>query len=179
VNLVKWGMKAPLFVRTLSEEEQHTITALLRSPDAFTMRRCQILLASSRGQRPSEIARNLACASQTVRNVINAFHSEGLDCLKAGSRRPKTVQPIFNQDKAQALRAILHQSPRAFGKSSSVWTLGLAAQVCLEQGVTEREVSIERIRVTLKRLGVGWHRAKDWITSPDPEYARKKTDATC
>ena len=172
-------MKAPLFVRTLSEEEQQSLTAGLRSPDAFIMRRCQILLASSRGQRPSNIARNLGCASQTVRNVINAFHSQGLSCLKAGSRRPKTVQPIFDQEKAEALRAILHQTPRTFGKSTSVWTLGLAARVCLEQGVTEREVSIERIRMALKRLGVGWQRAKDWITSPDPEYTRKKTDATC
>lgn len=35
-------------------------------------------------------------------------------------------------------------------------------------------VSIETIRLALKRLGVGWQRAKHWITSPDPEYMRKK-----
>ena len=28
------------------------------------------------------------------------------------------------------------------------------------------------------RLGVGWKRAKHWITSPDPAYARKKARAT-
>src|SRR5512146_147201 len=171
-------MKAPLFVRPLAEEEQQALAAGLRSSDAFTMRRCQILLASSKGQRPSEIARNLGCSLQMVSNVINAFHSEGLECLRPKSRRPKTVQPIFDQERAERLRAILHQSPRTFGKPTSVWTLSLAAQVCLEQGVTERLVSIERIRVTLQRLGVGWLRAKDWITSPDPEYARKKSEET-
>jgi transposase len=171
-------MKAPLFVRTLTEEEQRVLTAGLRSPDAFAMRRCQILLASSKGQRPSQIAPNLGCSLQMVRNVISAFHSEGLDCLKPKSRRPKTVQPIFDPKKAERLQAILHQSPRTFGKPTSVWTLALAAQVCLEQGVTERLVSMERIRVTLQRLGVGWQRAKDWITSPDPQYTRKKRDET-
>lgn len=171
-------MKAPLFVRALAEEEQQALAAGLRSSDAFTMRRCQILLASSKGQRPSEIARNLGCSLQMVRNVINAFHSEGLECLRPKSRRPKTVQPIFDQERAERLRAILHQSPRTFGKPTCVWTLSLAAQVCLEQGVTERLVSIERIRITLQRLGVGWLRAKDWITSPDPEYARKKSEET-
>jgi len=171
-------MKAPLFVRNLTEEEHNVLVAGLRSSSAFTMRRCQILLASSKGQRPSEIARNLGCSLQMVRNVINACHSEGLDCLRPKSRRPKTVQPIFDAEKAERLRAILHQSPRTFGKPTSVWTLALAAEVCLEQGVTEREVSIERIRVTLQRLGVGWLRAKDWITSPDPEYTRKKSDET-
>jgi transposase len=171
-------MKAPLFVRPLTEEEQQALAAGLRSSDAFTMRRCQILLASSKGQRPSQIAHNLGCSLQMVRNVISAFHSEGMGCLKAKSRRPKTVQPIFDAEKAERLRAILHQSPRTFGKPTSVWTLGLAAEVCLEQGVTERLVSIERIRVTLQRLGVGWQRAKDWITSPDPQYEQKKRGET-
>jgi hypothetical protein len=36
------------------------------------------------------------------------------------------------------------------------------------------QVSIETIRLALKRLGVGWQRAKHWITNPDPDYARKK-----
>jgi hypothetical protein len=31
-----------------------------------------------------------------------------------------------------------------------------------------RRMSIETIRLALKRLGVGWQRAKHWITSPDP-----------
>ena len=30
-------------------------------------------------------------------------------------------------------------------------------------------------RQTIKRLDVSWKRAKHWITSPDPVYARKKT----
>ena len=36
----------------------------------------------------------------------------------------------------------------------------------------------ETSRATLARLGVQWRRAKDWITSPAPEYARKKALAT-
>jgi hypothetical protein len=44
--------------------------------------------------------------------------------------------------------------------------------------MTEALVSIETIRQALLRLGVGWQRAKHWITSPDPEYLRKKNDAT-
>jgi len=36
-------------------------------------------------------------------------------------------------------------------------------------------VSDETIRLTLKRLGIGWKRAKRWITSPDPEYAAKNS----
>jgi transposase len=91
-------MKAPMYVRALSPVEQERIEAGLRSSDAFTLRRSQILLASSRGQRPSEIARNLGCATQTVRNAIHAFEQEGLVCLKQESSRPKTVQAQFDKE---------------------------------------------------------------------------------
>ena len=171
-------MKAPISVRTLSEAEQAGIEAGLRSSDAFTLRRSQILRASSRGQRPSEIARNLGCATQTVRNAIHAFHERGLESLKEESSRPKTVQAQFDQEKREKLRAILHQSPRIFDKKRSLWTLHLAAEVCFEQGLTEKLVSIETIRDALKRLGVGWQRAKHWITSPNPDYLREKNGET-
>ena len=163
-----------MYVRALSPVEQEKIEAGLRSSDAFTLRRSQILLASSRKQRPAEIARNLGCASQTVRNAIHAFEQKGVACLSPESSRPKTVQAQFDQGKCEALRALLHQRPRTFGKPTSGWTLELAAQVCCERGLTEKQVSLETIRLALKRLGVGWQRAKHWLTSPDPEYVRKK-----
>ena len=163
-----------MYIRALSPAEQAGIEAGLRSSNAFSLRRSQILLASSRGQRPSEIAHNLGCATQTVRNTLHAFEQNGLACLKQQSSRPKTIHAEFDQQKCEALRAVLHQTPRTYGKKTSVWTLALAAQVCQELGLTERQVSIETIRLALKRLGVGWRRAKDWITSPDPDYARKK-----
>jgi transposase len=171
-------MKAPTYVRPLSFAEQRGLEAGLRSSEAFTLRRSQILLASHRGQRPSEIARNLGCATQTVRNTIRAFQRSDLACLKQQSSRPKTTHAQFDPQKCEALRALLHQSPRTFGKKSSTWTLHLAAQVCQETGLTSHQVSIETIRLALSRLGVSWQRAKRWITSPDPDYLRKKNGVT-
>src|SRR5260370_13692759 len=168
-------MKAPMYIRAVSPAEQAGLEAGLRSPDACTRRRSQILVASRRGQRPSEIARNLGCAVQTVRNTLHAFEEDGLACLKQQSSRPKTIHAEFDQPKCEALRAVLHQSPRTYGKKTSVWTLSLAAQVCQELGLTERQVSIEAIRLALGRLRVGWRRAQNWITRPDPDYVRKKT----
>lgn len=153
-------MKVPVYVRALSSAEQAGIEAGLRSSNAFTLRRSQILLASSREQRPSEIARNLGCATQTVRNAIHAFEQKGLDCLKRESCRPKTVQAQFDQVRCEALRVLLHQSPRIFGKATSCWTLQLVAEICFARGLTVSQVSIETIRLALKRLGVRWQRAR-------------------
>jgi hypothetical protein len=54
----------------------------------------------------------------------------------------------------------------------------LAAEVSFAEGITAELVSGETIRQAIGRLGVRWRRAKEWITSPDPEYARKKVSAT-
>jgi transposase len=167
-------MKPPIFVRTLSKEEREALEDGLRSSDAFVLRRCQILLASSKGERPPRIAENLGCGSQTVRNAIHAFNEGGLGALTPWSSRPKEVHAAFDEAGAEALRELLHRSPREFGKRTSLWTLEYAAEVSFEEDLTERRVSGETVRATLKRLGVRWERAKRWIESPDPEYERKK-----
>ena len=171
-------MKPPLFVRPLTDPEREAIHAGHRSPDAFTLRRCQILAASAGGRRPAQIATALGCATQTVRNTLAAFHAEGIACLAPKSRRPKTTAPALVGDRAERLRALLHRSPRDFGKPTSLWTLALAAEVAFAQGITARRMSQESIRQAMKRLGIGWKRAKTWITSPDPAYLRKKGRAT-
>jgi transposase len=162
----------------LTDAERQQVEAGLRSSDAFVLRRSQILLASGRGERASTIAHHLGCDDQTVREAIHAFNTVGLDALRPGSRRPHTIRVAFDADRAERLRALLHQSPRTFGQASSLWTLELAAQVSFEQGLTAERVSGETIRATLQRLGVGWKRAKRWLVSPDPAYARKKALAT-
>ncbi len=98
--------------------------------------------------------------------------------LARGSSQPHLVHRAFDPEEAEKLREMLHRSPRNFGKDSSVWTLEMGAQVSFEQGLTKERVSAETIRATLARMGVRWQRAKRWITSPDPEYARKKGGAT-
>ena len=171
------SMKTPVFVRPLTDAERAQLATGLRSSDAFVLRRTQILLASARGESAPQIARQLGCDDQTVRNAIAAFNTRGLAALRKGSSRPHRIHAAFELARGEQLRALLHQSPRTFGKPTSVWTLELAAQVSFEQGLTAERVSGETIRATLQRLGIRWKRAKRWITSPDPEYARKKARA--
>jgi transposase len=168
------GMRPPIFVRSLSDTEKEQLQTALRSSEAFVMRRAQIILASHRGERASQIARSLGCGQQTVRDAIHDFNRRGLDALVAGSSRPKRTHRAFDDEQSEALLGLLHRDPGNFGKEGTFWTLKYAAEVSFEEGITERQVSGETIRATLGRLGVRWERAKRWIESPDPEYALKK-----
>jgi transposase len=162
-------MKPPLFVRPLSEAERVALRRRRRCAAAFTRRRCQVLLKSDQGQRPSQIAAALGCSAQAVRNTLRAFAAAGLACLLQKPSRPKTIHTIWPKARDEDLRALLHHSPRSLGKPTSRWTLQLAAQVCFEKGWTARLLSRETIRLVLKRLGIAWKHAKRWPLSPDTQ----------
>ena len=115
-------MKRPIFVRPLNDAERNTLEAGLRSSDAFTLRR------SARSSSPAIGARMLtrsptlwAAIPQTARNAIHAFNEEGLPgALRRGSKRPHIIHRAFDPQQAEALRELLHQDPRKFGKQTSL-----------------------------------------------------------
>src|SRR5262245_24987702 len=128
--------KAPLFVRPPTDTERQALEAALRSSDAFVLRRAQIVLASAHGESAGVIAPRVGFSGQAVRDVIHSFNAHGLAVLHRGTTRNKTISYSFDTAGAEALRALLHHSPRDAGKDTSVWTLDLAADVAYERGLT-------------------------------------------
>lgn len=169
------GMKTKIFVREISKQERQELEAGLRSADSFVMRRSQVILFSAEGMSICEIAGRVGYGRESVRLVIQKFNENGTAILKKGSRRPHHIYPAYTAENAEKLKAILRRSPREFGKPTSLWTLELLAEVSYEEGLTEKQVSAEAVRQTLKKLGIQWKRAKHWITSPDAHYTHKKT----
>ena len=170
-------MKPPLLVRPLTTQERQQLESGLRSKQAFVLRRCQIVLASAAGQNVPQIAHALGYAPSTIRHVLHAFNHEGLCALTPKSNRPESARSLLDESKRLHLRQLMEQSPRAFGKARSTWTLPLLAQVSFEQGLTPRLLDADTVGVAVKRLGMNWRRAQQRLRSPDPAYARKKSDA--
>jgi tetratricopeptide (TPR) repeat protein len=76
----------------LTEVEKAVLKTGLRSQDAFTRRRSQILLATAGGNKPSQISKHFGCAVQTVYKAIHAFNQCGIDCIERQSTQPKNSQ---------------------------------------------------------------------------------------
>ncbi len=169
---------ARTFIRPLATGERQALERGRKSAGASTVRRSQVLLASAGGMGPADVGRVVGCTAQAVRNAIRAFHADGLGCL---TRKPPVAKaPALVWDRAHddGLKDLLHRRPRECGRPNSLWTLALAADVCHQKGWTTRRLTAEGMRGVLARLGIGWKRAKHWITSPDPEYAKKKSYGT-
>ncbi len=167
-------MKKPIMVRPLTKVEQAVIEHRVHSPSTFTVRRCQILVASARRHTPPVNGQNLGCSDEAVRPAICAFHRQGGACLTPKSRRPHTLATQVTPDQAHAVADLGHHSPRKCGQPTSIWTLDLAVQVSQEQGVLAQPVSVETMRPALLRLGIAWRWAKHWITSAESRLCAKK-----
>src|SRR5258708_7490641 len=68
-------------LRDLAADEVEELKAGLRSSKGFTLRRCQILLASAQGLTPSQFAGTIGCTTAMVRNVISDFQERGVTCV--------------------------------------------------------------------------------------------------
>lgn len=82
-------MQPPLFVLPLTDAEHEAVEQGVRSANASTRRRSQILAASTRGEHVSRLARSLSGNEQTVRNAIPAFQA-GVAALTKRSCRVHT-----------------------------------------------------------------------------------------
>lgn len=171
-------MKPFLFVRDLTDAEDAALRDAARSDDPFARHRATVIRLSARRQRLDQIADVLAISLSGVRLIVHDFHERGLDSLRRRPMGPRTPTRTFDDEASQRLMALVHRSPRDFGKPRSTWSLPLLAEVAFAEGVTAREVSGETVRQAIAAMGHSWQRAKQWIQSPDPQYDIKKGSAT-
>lgn len=170
-------MRPPLLVRSFTSDEDAALRDAARSDDLFRRKRASVLRLSAQRQPAHRIADALALSPSGVRFIIHDFHARGLDSLHRRAMGPKDPERLFDAETGERLVALAHQSPRAFGKSRSTWTLPLLAEVVFEEGLTPHEVAGETVRQAIRALGHSWQRAKHWIRSPDPQYALKKSSS--
>jgi transposase len=163
-------------IRAPTSEERETLHQWDRSEQSAWYQRARtILLAADSRLDATAIARHLGLHPNTTRRWLHAFDQAGLSMLapqpKGGSARQ------FGTDLVEALIALLHEPPTQHGAPEERWTLREAAAALVREGWAE-EISIESIRRVLREQKHSWQRAKEWVVSPDPQYAFKKDGVT-
>lgn len=164
-----------LLRRSLTDEERVELLAWQHSKRTSTYVRARTLLLAESAPSATAIAQALGIHVQTVRGALRRFADEGLPGTKPkpGPGRPR----VFDEMAGSALVALLHERPSEHGEDDARWTLGTIA-CALARELKADTVSVETIRRLLKRSRHSWQRAKEWIESPDPRYAFKKSGVT-
>src|SRR3712207_5946036 len=132
--VILYYMKRPIYVRPLSDAERKTLKAGLRSSDASF---CAVVKSCLRVPLAKMLTKSLLSWAATLKPCATPSTSSTRKVLTRHSSRVRAARTLFiellDEKRAEALRALLHQEPRKFGKDTSLWTLDLAAEVSFEE----------------------------------------------
>jgi transposase len=162
--------------------EEHKVRKLANSRHAPAdwIMRARMIARSWDGLRTTQIASELRCHPQTVRERIHRFDEEGLDGL--GDRPGSGRKPRITETERSVIISLVGTDPpgrlvrSAGGELEAIdeereahWTLD-ALTAARERGITVGRSQVRRI---LKAEGLRWRNARSWTESEDPEFAPK------
>ncbi len=134
-----------------------------RSPKATA------ILMAHRGHSIFEIATTASRSRNTIYRWFRLFKSRGTAFIPTYLGKGK--REAMWQKRTTRVIAILHTPPKTYGINRTAWTRGTLRQAYRKTyGENLSWCSIPRI---IKATNYTWRRARDILTSPDPEYKRK------
>ena len=167
----------------LDTDEERQVRKLAQSHHAPAdwIVHAKMVSRSGDGLRTRQIASELGCNPQTVRDRLHAFNERGLDGL--GSKPGAGRKPRLTQLERSTILALVKRPPP--GKPTyeltgelavpdpegePEWTLDTLTAAAQERGI---RVARSQVRRVFRQEGVRWRRTRLWATSKDPDFAPK------
>lgn len=143
--------------------------------------RARMIARSWDGLRTTEIAQELGCHPQTVRERLVRFNAEGIDGLgdlPGQGRKPRLTEDERSQiialAKGRPPGAIIRESDGTLAMedadAQTHWTLDALVEAAHEQGI---QIERSQVRRILLRERVRWRSTHSWGNSTDPDFAPK------
>ena len=166
--------KCHVFVRVTPAQAAALKAFMKKPPGDRARRRAQAVWFSSQGQPVQEIARLLSVSERSVWSWFTAWRKEGLDGLRD---KPIPGRPSrLSREQAAEMVEVTRQSPASVGLEGQTWNCRLLSEWAGE--TFHVRLSDEWVRRIMLRHGMRFRRPKLVLTSPDPDYARKKGRST-
>jgi transposase len=121
-----------------------------RDFDALEKRRFQAIQLWERGQKQSEIARQLRVVPQTVARWVHEYRAQGKSALRKAGRAGR--MPRLSEEQRQQLERLLVRGPERLGYETPLWTCPRVAHL-IEQ---EFDVRYHEGHVWKILVGLGW-----------------------
>jgi transposase len=136
--------------------------------------RARAILLSSGGVCNREIALRVGYTPQWVRVIIHRFNVGGWEGIEwfpyfHGVHGPKT----FTADLVEQIAEVALSPPKKL-IGMTQWSLAKLREYLIEQKIIGH-ISLEWLRLLLRRCQVRWRHTKTWKESNDPEFRTKKT----
>ena len=159
----------------LTDEETQILGQLRDTAEpAYLRERAGALLKIAVGMSPHKVARSGLLKQRkpdTIYAWLRAYRQQGVQGLrhKPGKGRKSAFAALPKEDAEAEIQHLVGRDPAGFPPYETRWTLRtLAASVSWL-----KEVSLPRVRQTLRTLGIGYKRGRAYVHSPDAEYTQK------
>jgi transposase len=164
-----------------SEEHQIRKLAGARHAPGDWIRRARMIARSWDGARTTQIAAELGCHPQTVRERIGRFNAEGIGGLgdRPGAGRPRR---LTEHERGRIIQLANSEPPGRLQQGGEGlvapedpaapvhWTLDALAAAAQAEGI---RVGRSQVRRILQAERVRWRRTRSWTTSSDPDFVPK------
>ena len=167
-------------IDTTEERQVRKLARSVHAPADWVLH-ATIVVRSWDALRTRQIADDLHCHPQTVRERLHAFNARGLDGLgmKPGSgRRPRLTQlerstilglvklPPPGKPTYELTGELTTPDP----EGEPEWTLDTLTAAAQQRGI---QVARSQVRRIFRQEGIRWRRTRLWATSKDPDFAPK------
>ncbi len=141
-------MKKAIYVHSLSPKEQKALKKLYHGTKAAEIRsRCQMILLSNEGLKPSQVAQRVRVSGRTVRRYIARYEAENIDGLKNRVRPGR--KPRVTADYLKQLESAVEHMPRDLGLPFTNWTTANIAEYMAQK--TDIRIKARQMENYLKR----------------------------
>lgn len=162
------------------EQKVHKLANSRHAPGDWIMR-ARMIARSWDGLRTTQIASQMRCHPQTVRERIHRFNEEGLDGLgdRPGAGRKRRITEtersviiwlVGTDPPGRLLRGAGGELEAPDEDKEAHWTLDALSTAARERGITIGRSQVRRI---LLAEGVRWRNPHPWGESHDPQFAPK------
>ena len=161
------------FVRQLDDDEVCVLETMRRTAVGQVSQRAHMVLLSNRHYCIAEIARVFDASENTVRQWIERYKRDGVDCL---DDRPRSGRP---PKVSAAVQAAIHEDvlkpPSELGHAFAIWT---AARLCVHVAVRYgARVCTSTVYSILRGLGFRHNRPRNAAKRAYDPQAKAKMDA--
>jgi transposase len=164
-------------------EEERKVRKLARSRHApgDWINRARMIALSWDGLRTTQIASEMRCHPQTVRERIHRFNEEGLDGLgdRSGAGRKRRITQtersliislVGTDPPGRLVRGAGGELEATDEEREAHWTLDALTTAARERGIAVGRSQVRRILLV---EGVKWRNHHPWGESNDPEFVPK------
>ncbi len=123
------------------------------------------------GKPISEIASKIERSSDRIKDWINLYKNQGLNAFEKKPRKRNEKKQRIAETKKANLIALIHESPSLHGINRASWSLKSLGQAY--QNKYNSFISLTSISDYIRSEGYRFRKAKETLTSPDPNFREK------